>query len=389
MDRSVDTARERTGLEDMALDVPLFAPSMGRRVLSGADHRLVVSVIINNYNYGRFLRTAVDSALGQTYPDVQVIVVDDGSTDDSRDVMEFYGDSIVSIVKENAGQASAFNAGMAECKGHIVIFLDSDDALLPETAEQVVHAFVTHDHVAKVQYRMEIIDADNNRTGVIKPSLHLPMRSGDLRRQILMFPEDIVRMPTSGNAFHAAVLGVIFPMPEEEFRILADEYVRQLAPLYGGVVSLDYVGALYRMHGSNNYEGNEWDLARIQKELVHMACTHAAIALHADVLHLRQFMPDNGEILSVSFVAHRLVSLRLDPTSHPISGDRVLPLYRLGLTAISRRFDITPMMKAFYILWFTGVAFGPRFVVMWLAVRWFFPESRVPLNRLLAVLHRG
>jgi len=78
---------------------------------------ITVSIIIDNYNYGRFLGEAIDSALAQTYPHVEVIVVDDGSTDNSREVIAKYGDRIIPVLKENGGQASAFNAGLLRPRG--------------------------------------------------------------------------------------------------------------------------------------------------------------------------------------------------------------------------------------------------------------------------------
>src|SRR4029077_3087176 len=79
--------------------------------------------------YGRFLGRAIDSALGQAYPWTEVVVVDDGSTDESRAVIAGYGDRVVPVLKGNGGQASAFNAGLAASRGRVVIFLDSDDWL--------------------------------------------------------------------------------------------------------------------------------------------------------------------------------------------------------------------------------------------------------------------
>src|ERR1700719_288784 len=89
--------------------------------------RALVSIIIPNYNYARYLRIAIDSALAQTYAPVEVIVVDDGSTDNSREVIESYGDRITPIIKTNGGHGSALNAGYAASRGEIVIFLDADD----------------------------------------------------------------------------------------------------------------------------------------------------------------------------------------------------------------------------------------------------------------------
>src|SRR6188768_2225570 len=104
----------------------------------------LVSIVIDNYNYARFLRAAVDSALAQAYPRVEVVVVDDGSTDDSREVIARYGDRISAVFKPNGGQASAFNAGFAASHGDLVLFLDSDDVLLPSAVAAAADVFAGH-----------------------------------------------------------------------------------------------------------------------------------------------------------------------------------------------------------------------------------------------------
>src|SRR5687768_5094018 len=91
----------------------------------------LVSIIIDNFNYGRFLAEAIDSALAQTHGETEVIVVDDGSTDDSRAIIARYGERVRSVLKENGGQASALNAGYRISRGEVVLFLDSDDVLFP------------------------------------------------------------------------------------------------------------------------------------------------------------------------------------------------------------------------------------------------------------------
>src|SRR5260221_12358121 len=93
------------------------------------------SIIVTSYNYERFLGHAIESALAQTHGETEVIVVDDGSTDGSRRVIDAFGNRITSVPKANAGQASAFNAGFAASSGEIVPFLDSDDVLLPTATE--------------------------------------------------------------------------------------------------------------------------------------------------------------------------------------------------------------------------------------------------------------
>src|SRR5206468_3986800 len=111
----------------------------------------VASIIVNNYNYGRFLREAVDSALNQTYRNTEVIVVDDGSTDGSPEIIASYGDRIVPVLKQNGGQNSALNAGFSLSRGDVILFLDSDDVLLPTAVEAAMEALAEPD-VVKVHW---------------------------------------------------------------------------------------------------------------------------------------------------------------------------------------------------------------------------------------------
>src|ERR1700684_2928477 len=108
---------------------------------SDESERPLVSIIINNYNYARFLPSAIDGALAQTYSRVEVIVVDDGSTDESRAVIESYERRIAPLFKDNGGQGSALTAGFAASRGEIVMFLDADDELMAEAVERVVKAW--------------------------------------------------------------------------------------------------------------------------------------------------------------------------------------------------------------------------------------------------------
>src|SRR5687768_4590814 len=105
------------------------------------NQKPLVSIIINNYNYGRFLAEAIDSALAQTYQNCEVIVVDDGSTDNSRDIIEDYGSKLIPVLKKNGGQSSAFNQSFQVSTGSIICFLDSDDTLSSSAMEKVVDSF--------------------------------------------------------------------------------------------------------------------------------------------------------------------------------------------------------------------------------------------------------
>lgn len=99
-----------------------------------------VSIIIPCYNGSRFLAEAIDAALAQTYPDKEIIVVDDGSTDDSPVIMAGYGDRIRVVRQANAGLPAARNAGISVATGDAFAFLDADDWWTPDFLAQMVQA---------------------------------------------------------------------------------------------------------------------------------------------------------------------------------------------------------------------------------------------------------
>ncbi len=218
---------------------------------------LLASIIIDNYNYGRFLRAAIDSALAQTYPHIEVIVVDDGSTDDSREVIASYGDCISALFKENGGQASAFNRGLAASRGEIVCFLDSDDTLLPTAMEQAA-SLLAESEVVKVHWPLWIVDEQGERTGQIKPGAALA--EGDLKESLLQGSPEYTAPPQSGNAWRRDFLERVFPLPETVFRTGgADDYLSMLSPLFGRIKRLEQPQGTYRIHGQSHYSGKPFD----------------------------------------------------------------------------------------------------------------------------------
>jgi glycosyltransferase involved in cell wall biosynthesis len=238
----------------------------------------LVSVVVDNYNYGRFLRDTIDSALAQTYAPLEVVVVDDGSTDDSRTVIETYGDRITAVLKENGGQASAFNAGFASSRGDVVIFVDSDDVLLPTAVERAMELF--EPGVVKVHWPLWEIDSAGNRNASVQPDRALD-EGNLLARTIEEGPLSGNSAPTSGNAWSRELLQRVFPIPEEEFRVNADGYLITLAWVYGEVRAIPEPLGLYRVHGNNSFAS----LSAEQKRERHLEqFAHNCDALEA---HLR------------------------------------------------------------------------------------------------------
>ncbi len=349
---------------------------------------LAIDIVISNHDYGAFLTDAIESACRQTHPNVRVVVVDDGSTDDSRDRLRSYKGKVDIVLKENGGQASALNAGMARCRSDVVMFLDADDVLRPHAAARVADAFAADPGLSKVQFRMAVIDAAGRPTGAMKPSEHLHAPTGDLRRAELAFPFDLPWLPGGGSAFRADALRRIFPIPERGYpRYGADWYVVHLTALLGEAVLLDEVCAEYRVHGRNGYEPQDTrlDLCHVRNSIAYAEATTRGLARLADELALEH--PD--PILSVSDLANRLISLRLEPQLHPVPSDRTGRLVADAVRAARRRFDVSWPMRLALIGWCLAVAVSPRPLVRRLGELLLFPEGRyASFNRLLGGLRR-
>jgi GT2 family glycosyltransferase len=350
-----------------------------------------VSIVIDNYNYAQYLPIAIESALNQDYCLCEVIVVDDGSQDGSADVIASYGDKIHPILKENGGQYSAFNAGFAASRGEVVIFLDADDQLEPQAVSMVVKAFQEQPELARVQYRLGVIDANGKASGETKPALHTPVPIGDIRRQVLRFPFDVPWLPTSGNAFAARVLQRIMPIPEEYGPISADFYLVHTAALFGPVLFLDQVLALYRVHGSNNFErpNGNLDLERLRSTIHYDELTFQWIRRRAREAGLERHFDIPGRNHSVSTLASRLASLKLEPQAHPFKDDRLLPITALGMRSALGRFDTSLPARGVFLTWFLIMGLAPRRLAGWLANLFFFPERRKAFTRLLGWLHKA
>ncbi len=341
-----------------------------------------VDVVVDNYNYGRFLRDAIDSALGQTHEPLHVIVVDDGSTDDSREIIASYGPRIEAVLKENGGQASALNAGLARARSDIVIFLDADDVLHPTAAARVAGAFRSRPDLAKVQFRLEVASADGRPTGELKPPAHVALLSGDLRPHTLRFPFD-VPWHSGGTAYRLGTLREMAPIPEGG-PVGADWYLVHVAALHGPVVAIDEPLGLYRVHGSNAHEsGPPLDLDRLRATIGYMARARDYLEQAAAGLGLEWDRRD----ASMSEVADRAISLKLDPRRHPVAGDTRLGLVRLGIRAAARRFDVRLPLKVGFVLWLLALTAAPRLSARRIAEAFVFPERRQFVNRFLAALH--
>lgn len=207
-----------------------------------------LSIVICNYNYARYLGEAIASAVGQTYRDTEVILVDDGSTDGSLEIARKWVPRVKLITQENEGQLSAYNRGFAESQGDVVIFLDSDDILDPNAGEVVVRAF-EDSRVSKVHYRLRVIDSEGKHLG---HSIPRRLSEGDVSRCLargVLYDSS----PGSGNAYRRSVLERLIPLPVTAGDMhAADMYLLQGAGLLGQVrvASTQPLGC-YRVQGDD------------------------------------------------------------------------------------------------------------------------------------------
>ncbi len=154
--------------------------------MSTASPTPQVSVIIPAYNGDRYIVQAVESVLSQTFTDLEIIVVDDGSTDATRQVLEPYLDRIRYIYQENQGVAAARNRGIKEAKGDLIAFLDQDDFFLPDKLAAQVALFIASPSLGIVNSGWRLVNEQGEIISDIKPWQYFPKL--DLETWIVQMP---------------------------------------------------------------------------------------------------------------------------------------------------------------------------------------------------------
>ncbi len=135
-----------------------------------ADRAPLVTAVIPVYNGERFVADAIRSVLAQTYPNVECLVVDDGSKDGSAEVVKTFGADVRYVAKDNAGVASARNHGVSNARGELVAFLDADDAWVPEKIEKQMDVFRAQPDAGLVYSGMRLVDETMSPVGELRPA---------------------------------------------------------------------------------------------------------------------------------------------------------------------------------------------------------------------------
>ncbi len=238
--------------------------------LSPLPEQPLVSILVSNYNYGRFIGDTIKSALDQTYSNIELIICDDGSTDNSVHIIEEYAsrDSRLRLIrKKNGGQGSGFNAAFAASRGEIIALLDSDDLFLPRKVERVVADFQAHPDCGLGLQRVIRMSANLRRQGVWPMSDSLPFGWYGTR---LLSDGGVLPFipPTSGLTLRRDVAERLFPLSLERPLVSCpDQLIARLAPFLTSVTRDQEALSAYRLHGNNNYGPDRVSAESFKREL--------------------------------------------------------------------------------------------------------------------------
>lgn len=350
------------------------------QVTGKGAHRL--SVIIANYNYARFLGEAIESALNIDWPDVEVVVVDNASTDHSREVIESFGTRIKAIFHpENRGNLESCNTGFAASTGDIVYLLDADDIVEPQMMREV--AAVWTPRLSKVQFQTRIIDAKGEPTGTFFPQY-----------QVVPSPEELRRMACSignyagpngpGNIYARWFLERVFPL-----RPVAGPYSDSCciaaAPFLGDVITLPKPLSRYRVHGSNGYAMLSMDAERFAR-MLRMAIDLFAYSRQTASAVGIEIEPEALD-RSQHTLAVRVASLRVSGPLHPLPDDTRWHVAGLLLRSLQYDQGTTRRTKLMTVAWGLVTLLTPELWARRLASWRFAPSTRPPLlQRVLRVV---
>lgn len=205
----------------------------------------LVSIIMSNYNYDQFISEAIESVLNQTYRNFEIIIVDDGSTDNSLKTIQEYRRNYPKIIKtieqKNSGQAVAFNRAFELASGKIIAFLDADDYWYSHKLETIIKY---HQKYPAVQHNLSI----NNEEKITILEDKVQKQKNIWEKYAYAGP-----IPTSGLSFTKESLAFVFPIQDNGYKVCADWYLKGMYLNEYDIFSLNESLGCYRAHGANNW----------------------------------------------------------------------------------------------------------------------------------------
>jgi glycosyltransferase involved in cell wall biosynthesis len=222
------------------------------------------SVLIDTYNHEKFIEQAIVSVLEQDFPESEreVIVVDDGSTDGTAEIVRKFAPQVRYIHKENGGQGSAFNVGIPECRGEVVAFLDGDDWWLRKKLSRVIPVLAQNPEIGIVGHgTITVLPNGREFTEVVSQGHRFSLRTTEGARLFRARKSNLGTRTT----IRAEILRKLLPVPEA-IRIEADEFVFTMAAALGEVQLLDEALFFYRLHPNNFYSQHGFDEAAVRRK---------------------------------------------------------------------------------------------------------------------------
>jgi len=216
----------------------------------------LVTALINTYNYGRYLPFAINSVLAQTYPHLDILVVDDGSTDHTSDVLKQYGSRVRVIRTRNGGQGHAFNVGIPASKGDLIMLLDADDTWLPTKVERMVEEARQRPKAAMLYHRFQNIDNQGRELALPQP---FTLTNGDYRENYLKSGGSWWSPITSVLAFRPDHIKRALPLPTYAVREGADTLLTDFCAVTTQIASIPDCLTLRLLHGANLYASGRDD----------------------------------------------------------------------------------------------------------------------------------
>lgn len=333
-----------------------------------AEQRPSVAIVIVCYNYAQFIATAIDSAIMQTEQPEQIIVVDDGSTDASREIISSYGNKVTPVFQENAGANVARVNGLALVTSDILLFLDADDYLDAKALEKVRDAW--RPDVAKVQYDLEIVDEHGSLLNRRQCNFRPGYDETAVAREFAALGTYTWPV-TSGNAYATGFAKRFFGQADDDSFIarlrrgealfVTDGVLNTLAPLFGAVVTLHQSLGYYRHHTQNisrHHAGNRPAPYPDFPKRIRMR--RAEFGLLAEVASAESRTIPPGDLLDneLVFVNYRLMAKKLGLPYEDDRRDTVFGLWRRA-NHVMKATGIDGRGRLANMLWFTALATSP------------------------------
>ena len=346
-----------------------------------ADARPLISIVITCFNYARYVGGAIECALAQSYPNKQVIVVNDGSTDGSLEVIQRYQERVHVVDQPNQGASAAYNNGFARSSGEIVLFLDADDLLEPGALSQIADAWSSD--CAKVQFDLRIIDDRGRDLG--RKFCNYDATYDERRVRQSFERTGTYRWPvTVGNAYARRFVNEVFPLQRGDY---PDGILNTIAPVYGSVVTIPRALGCYRIHGSNLWSNSGSDFDRLPKRIALRQGEVRAMEMHAQK---RGVALPQGSALDheIAFVNYRLMAKKLGLAYPQVERDSTLGLLQKAQHVL--RVERYPFkLSVAHVLWFGVLGLSPAPAARALIrVRFQRQNIAAPLKQALGSLFR-